>query len=101
MMTVSPLERDVRRLAPAVALLAQGRSNARGTVTLTVSDTTTTVTDATINEQSVINLMPTTANAAAALATTYISSRSNGSFILTHANNAQADRTFDWSAVGG
>jgi hypothetical protein len=37
--------------------------------------------------------MPMTANAAAALATTYIVP-AKGQFVITHANNAQADKTF-------
>jgi hypothetical protein len=40
--------------------------------------------------------MPTTANTAAQLGngTIYVNGRANGSFTLTHANNAQTDRIF-------
>jgi hypothetical protein len=48
----------------------------------------------------VILLSPTTANAAAALATTYVSAVTQGSFTLTHANNAQTDKTFGYVALG-
>ncbi len=101
MRTVGPLDRDVAKLAAAVALLAQGRSNAIGTVTLTAAATTTTVTSTVLSGDARILLTPTTANAAAALATTYVSANADGSFTLTHANNAQVDRTFRWAAIGG
>lgn len=90
----------LRRLQEAVNALGSGRSNAIGTVTLTASTTTTTVTDRRAGIDSVIALMPTTANAAAALATTYVSSRVIGSFVLTHASNAQADKTFKYAIQG-
>ena len=39
--------------------------------------------------------------AAGAGGATYISSVLNNSFIITHANNAQVDRTFDFACIGG
>lgn len=95
MRTVDLMGRNPRHLPEALHNLTKKRS---GTVTLTASATTTTVTDKSITSESVIALMPTTANAAAALGTTYVSARSKGSFTLTHANNAQTDRTFGWCA---
>ena len=90
----------VRRHAQAINDLGNGRSNAFGSVTLTVSTTTTTVTDRRAGIDSVIVLMPNTANAAGAVGTTYVSSRVIGAFTLTHANNAQTDRTFAYAIVG-
>ena len=90
----------VRRVGESLTLLADGRSNAFGTVTLTVSVTSTTLTDRRIGTDSVITLMPTTANAAGALATTYIGTVTAGSATITHANNAQADRTFSYAITG-
>lgn len=90
----------IRRLAEAVNDLGTGRSNAIGSVTLTASTATTTVTDRKVAVDSVISLMPTTANAAAALGTTYVSNRKPGSFTLTHASNGQTDKTFDYAIVG-
>lgn len=81
-------------LATAINQLLKGRSNNTGQVTLTPGATTTTVVDNQFNSDMVPLLMPTTANAAAALATTYVSARSKGSFTLTHANTGSADRTF-------
>lgn len=82
--------------------LASGRSNATGTVTLTPGATSTVVTDQNCSLHSVIELMPATADAAAAASTTYIplATITNGSFIIQHANNAQADRTFGYSIQG-
>jgi hypothetical protein len=68
-------------------------------VTLTPSTTTTVITDLVIKAGSQILLSPLTANAAAALGTTYQSAAVDGSATLTHANNAQADRTFRYSVT--
>lgn len=83
------------------AVMNGGGANA-GTVTLTENDTSTTITDQRIGPDSVLSLMPTTANAAAALATTYIDTTqtTNGSLVIMHANNAQTDRTFNYSIAG-
>lgn len=84
-----------RKLAEAIEQMASGASRTVSSVTLTAGVTSTTVTSTFATPSSHITLTPTTANAAAALATTYISTRTNGtSFVLTHANNAQTDRTF-------
>ena len=78
-----------------------GKINSTGTVTLTASVATTTVTDFRIGADTVVLLSPTTANAAAALGTTYHSSTTAGtSFVLTHANNAQTDRDFRYTLLG-
>lgn len=93
-------EMNVGRIVQAVRELFQGRSLATGTVTLTASATSTTVRADNCGDESLIVLSPLTANAAAALATTYVSDVTNGSFTLTHANNAQTDRNFGWEARG-
>lgn len=90
----------IRRLTEAANELGAGRSNAYGEFTLAVSTTTTSVTDTKVGIDSVITLMPTTANAAAAMATTYVSNRKIGSFTLTHASNGQTDRTFAYAITG-
>lgn len=90
----------LRRLTEAVNQLGTGRSNAYGSVTLTTSTTTTEVTDTKVGIDSIVTLMPTTANAAAALASTYVSARGIGKFTLTHANNSQTDRTFGYAIIG-
>ena len=102
-----PQEKDiskrVRQLAQTTNQLLRGRSNIHGTVTLTVSAATTTVTTPLADSSKVLILEPTTANAAAELGagTCYRSATTGGvSFVLTHANNAQADRTFNYALLG-
>ena len=41
-----------------------------------------------------------TANAAAAIATTYVSARGNGTVTLTHTNDAQTDKIFTYLVIG-
>ena len=67
--------------------------------TLTASTTSTVVTDGRVHEGSTVVLMPTTANAAAALGTTSIVP-GTGNFTVTHANNSQTDRTFGYIVQG-
>ncbi len=82
--------------------LAAGRSNAVGTVTLTINVATTTVTTINCAVGSTPILTPTTANAAAEVGngTMYVSTVANGSFVITHANAATAGRTFLYAIVG-
>ena len=91
-----------RDVASAVNLLIDGKNNAKGEVTLTASAATTAVSDFRVGEDSVIHLTPTTANAAAEIGggTMYISSRGANTFTITHANNAQTDRTFIYTVTG-
>lgn len=96
---VSRNERDLSVITLAINELAAGRSNAHGTVTLTASASSTTVTTQNCSAASCVMLMPNTANAAAALATTYIEPAS-GSFVINHANNSQTDRTFFYAIQG-
>jgi hypothetical protein len=71
-------------------------------VTLTANAASTTVTDERISYYSGFVFDPMTANAAAALATTYVTqaNRRTGSCVITHANNAQTDRTFRMLVLG-
>lgn len=93
-------EQWIRKVVGSVRGIMDGKINATGTVTLTISVATTTLTDLRIGPNSVILFMPTTANAAAELATLYVSSRGKQTATLTHANNAQADRTFAYAVLG-
>lgn len=93
---------DPRQTAQAVNLLIDGKFNSTGSVTLTASATTTAVTDYRAGPGSVIVFTPTTANAAAEQGggTMYLSARSKEGFTITHANNAQTDRTFIYIVIG-
>ena len=82
--------------------MIKGRTENVSQVTLTANAASTTVSNSNISENSEILLSPKTANAAAALATTYIPEATilNGSFVIQHANNAQTDKTFGYVWVG-
>lgn len=102
MQKVPPSGATEREIHQRINELIDGRSNANGTVTLTAGATSTVVSKATINGNAGVWLMPTTANAATALATSYASvTPGGGSFTITHANNAQTDRTFHYLVLGG
>lgn len=92
----------LRLLRQSLDYAMAGKLNCTGTVTLQASATTTPVTDNRVYADSVILLMPLTANAAGALATSYIQAADvvGGSFIITHANNAQTDRNFRYVIIG-
>lgn len=100
----TPDDRDLIRTSSAVKQLAQGRSNAVGTFTLTAGATTTTVTATFCAIGSTVLYTPQTANASAEIGngTIYITAANvkNGSFVVTHANNAQVDRTFSYVCLG-
>lgn len=93
-----------RKLAKAVNRILQGKMNAVTTLTLTASVATTTLTDVRISPQSFIGFMPLTANASAEIGagTIYVlaANQTNGSAVITHANNAQTDRTFTLLIIG-
>jgi hypothetical protein len=91
---------DAEEIRDAVRQLVRGRCNAVGSVTLTANVTTTVVSAPfVVNAGSEISLMPTTANAAGALATLWIVPVKD-SFTINHASTATTDRTFRWSARG-
>lgn len=101
-LTLSPSERDLFKIVMAVRQLMEGRSNAVGDVTLTANAGTTTVSAPNCGPGSKVVLFPQTANAAAAVPTTYITlaNITAGQFVITHANNAQTDKSFSWVALG-
>jgi len=86
--------------------MMNGKTNNTDSVTLTASVATTVVTlaEGRLGEDTVILFTPTTANAAAEVGAggLYVSSRAvlSNQFTITHANNAQADRTFNYVLVG-
>jgi len=65
-------------------------------VTLTTSSTTTTVTDEKMGVDKTVILIPTTADAASE--SVYLSSKLNGSFVLTHSSSATS-RVFDYIII--
>lgn len=93
----------LRKMSVVVNNTMQGKTNNTGTVTLTANSATTTLTEAPnrIGQGTVVLFMPTTANAAAE-ATTLHATRNvaSNTFTLTHTNNAQTDRIFNYILVG-
>lgn len=99
-MSVATTEKDPAKFAIAIQQLYSGRSNATGSVTLAAGATSTVVPAINCAPQSAVFLFPKTANAAAAMATTFIPAAGKQTFTITHANNAQTDRSFFWVAFG-
>jgi len=95
--TVEPrLVEWLRIMRNAVVGIMRGDVNQQGAaiLTLTPGATTTTIAEQRISGDSVILLQPLTANAAAALGTTWVSVPLKGSVTINHANSAQTDRNF-------
>lgn len=89
------------RLFEQVEGVLNGQTRNSGTVTLTAGATSTTVNDPRFQSGQRVVLFPTTAHAAAVVATTYVPMpRSAGSFVITHTNTADVDKTFDYIFVG-
>lgn len=93
-------EKDPRVFALAINELTQGRSNATGSVTLTANAASTAVTNDNFAPGSTVYFTATTSNAATGVTAMYISARAKGTFTITHANNAQTDRTYLYAIVG-
>lgn len=91
-----------RELAQVVNSLRDGKVNSTGTVTLTANAASTTLSDVRIGRTTKIMLTPTTANAATALSTTYVTypNANTEAAVINHANNAQTDRTFTYVLLG-
>jgi hypothetical protein len=89
-----------RKLAQAANLALGGKLNSVLQATLAANSATTTITDKRIGANTYIGFSPLTADAAAALSGLYVSSQANGTATLTHANNAQTDRTFNLLLIG-
>jgi hypothetical protein len=98
--SVSAEEKDPAAFALAIQELYSGRSNAAGSVTLAAGAISTVVQAINCAPQCAVFLFPKTANAAAAVGSTFVSSVGTGSFTLSHANNAQTDRSYFFVAIG-
>lgn len=101
----------LQKMVKVVQNTMLGKTNNAFSVTLTAnaSSTVVSIPKDSIGQSSVIHFMPQTANAAAeqAAGTMYVSSRSiatgsdaNSTITITHANNAQTDRTFGYTITG-
>lgn len=89
----------LRLMMKSINSAMKGKVNCTGSVTMTAGAATTTVTDNRCLANSVVLFHPTTANAAAAIATMYTVAAA-GSFVVHHANNGQTDRIFNYAILG-
>lgn len=98
----APNETSLLRIVRGIRDLFEGRSNAGGQFTCTLSQATTTVIAPNCGADSRVFLSARHANAAAELGngTIYVSAVSQGSFTVTHANSATTNRTFDYELKG-
>lgn len=83
--------------------IMRGEQNNVGTFTLTPGAASTVVNFVNCAPGKSVVFSPMTANAAAALATTYVPASTivSGQFTVQHANAATADRTFAFEVTGG
>jgi hypothetical protein len=93
-------DRLLQSVVETVNSLIGGKLDVTGSVTLAAGAASTVVEDNQFESGMVPLLIPVTANAAAALGTTYVSVRAKGGFTLAHANNAQTDRSFLYARFG-
>ena len=95
-----------KRLINVVRGIMEGKTNNTNVVTLTASSATTTITlpVGDLGPNTTILFMPLSANAATEFGagTIYVSSINalTGVFVITHVNNAQTDRTFNYALIG-
>lgn len=103
MKSVNEAQSSEREKNFAINQVIAGRSNAVVEVTLMAGAASTPVEWRNGNAKAAVLLSPMTANAAAALATTYIpaATLTGTGFVIQHANNAQTDRTFRALVIGG
>ena len=98
---LNPAGADIREISEVTNGVLNGKTNNTGTITLNASSATTTIIyDERIGFNSVILLMPTTANAVASLTNVYISARAKGNATLTHSANTNTDKTYGYIIVG-
>ena len=98
---LNPSGSEPREISEIVNNLVEGKTNNTGDITLNAaSATTTTISDERIGYNSIILLMPTTANAVASLTNVYVSARTKGSATLTHSANTNTDKTYGYIIVG-
>lgn len=87
------------KLARSINAAMQGKLNATGTVTLTASATSTTLTDPRLTVSSFIEFMATTSDAATAKANIYVTNQNTGTAKINHASNAAVDQTFTYLII--
>jgi hypothetical protein len=101
---ITGIVRTLRGAFVALDNLLLGKTNNTGVLVLTPSAASTVVTDARMTINSVLYFDPLSVNAALELAAGTMvalkTGRRNGTFTVTHANNAQNDRAFRYEIKG-
>jgi hypothetical protein len=94
--------RWLQHVRDVVNNIMRGKINALVDITLTANSGTTSLASPLLSGSSGVYWTPLTANAAAEVGagTIYISAQGNQTATLTHANNAQTDRTFRILIIG-
>ena len=94
-------ERELsRRLREVLNLAMQGKLNCTADVRLNLNAVSTTVSDVRCGIASVILPMPTNATGASAFTTWSVSTRNNGSFVLTHVSTSTSDAVATYAIFG-
>tara|TARA_R100001086_G_scaffold123233_1_gene63474 strand:+ start:319 stop:648 length:330 start_codon:yes stop_codon:yes gene_type:complete len=99
-LSIPDTSQHLRLVSTSLNNTIDGKLNSTGTITLTASATSSTLTDARISGNSVILFMPTTANGRTALNTLHVSARASGSATLTHASSGNTDQTLSYCIIG-
>jgi hypothetical protein len=95
--TLPPFGGDQRQVADVVRGIMDGKTNNTGDFTLaTGGATSTTINDARIGTSSIILFSPTSANQK----DLYVSSKTRGSAVISHAANSTSGITYDYIVVG-
>lgn len=92
-------DQQLRTAAEVVNSMLAGKLNTTIFVTLDPGVATTAVQDARISAQTTAAFCPTSANAAAAIPTLWVTP-TNKQLVIHHDNNAQTDRTFNMAITG-
>jgi len=96
-----PTTRDIAQIVQSLIEVIKGRQNNVGTFSLRTGQTTTVVPFVNCSVGSNVSLTARTANAAAALSTTFVSAVAQKSFTVTHGVAGTSDRTFGFEVTGG
>jgi len=97
---LNPVFATVREIAEVLNNAVNGKLNCTGSFTVTRNVGTTTVTDPRAGKDSVILFSPTTSHAATEVNHLYVSTKNNGSFVVSHRSNGTSDRDFDYVIIG-
>ena len=89
----------IRKVVASVNNAMKGKTNNTGEITLTPSATSSVFTDNFCNSNSVVLLVPVTANAANNASGLYVTA-GDKTFTVNHSSSAQTDKTFRYVIIG-